>query len=333
MPAARPPATLREALGLGDDDDQLYERVRAQAGRQVVSVAAALMRTPDELLRELAPLVEHGIVRIEDDRVFVDSPAEAVVRVLSETAATAARAHARLSDLAAAVPLLAGRTVRSMADDGHVRPIDGEISTGGGTHAVDLTRTLIEQNLGEVRSLRPDQYLEEAREDGMTELLGEVVGQGRRARAIYPVRALTGSRAALARRAAAGEEVRVLPSVPTRLCVIGTSYALLPEPLGFVDEPLTLLRQRGLVEALGLWFDALWERALPVPELERAEGRPDLRRFLLQQLAEGAQDEQIARRLGVSLRTVRRRVADLLGELGADTRFQAGAEAVRRGWL
>ncbi|MDN4160771.1 helix-turn-helix transcriptional regulator [Nocardioides abyssi] len=333
MPAPRDPATLLEAFGLGDDDDHFYERIRAQSGREVVSVAAALGRTPQELERDLAAFLAHGIVRVEDDRVYVDSPAEAIVRVLSETAATAARAHARLSDLAAAVPLLAGRAVRQGDGDARVRPIDGEISTGGRGHAVDLTSVLVRQSPGEVRSLRPDQFLEESREAAMTELLREVVAQGRRARAIYPVRALTEAREALARRAAAGEEVRVLPAVPTRLCVIGTSYALLPEPLGFVDEPLTLLRQRGLVEVTAQWFDELWDRASPVPEIESSDGRPDLRRFLLQQLAEGAQDEQIARRLGVSLRTVRRRVADLLGELGADTRFQAGAEAVRRGWL
>jgi DNA-binding NarL/FixJ family response regulator len=59
----------------------------------------------------------------------------------------------------------------------------------------------------------------------------------------------------------------------------------------------------------------------------------DIRGNLLRQLAAGAKDEQIARTLGLSLRTVRRRVAGLLIELGVDTRFQAGVEAVRRGWL
>jgi len=67
--------------------------------------------------------------------------------------------------------------------------------------------------------------------------------------------------------------------------------------------------------------------------MDFGEARPDLRRFLLQELAAGARDEQIARSLGLSLRTVRRRVADLLIERGVDTRFQAGVEAVRRGWL
>jgi DNA-binding NarL/FixJ family response regulator len=62
-------------------------------------------------------------------------------------------------------------------------------------------------------------------------------------------------------------------------------------------------------------------------------GPDDLRRFLLEALGSGAQDEQIARRLGLSLRTVRRRVAELMEELGAQSRFQAGVEAARRGWL
>jgi DNA-binding NarL/FixJ family response regulator len=55
--------------------------------------------------------------------------------------------------------------------------------------------------------------------------------------------------------------------------------------------------------------------------------------LLLGQLAAGAKDEQIARALGMSLRTVRRRVAEVTHELGAQSRFQAGVEAVRRGWV
>ena len=61
--------------------------------------------------------------------------------------------------------------------------------------------------------------------------------------------------------------------------------------------------------------------------------RSQSRSLLLDQLAGGAKDEQIARALGLSLRTVRRRVAEILDELGADSRFQAGVEAVRRGWI
>ncbi|MGD0557044.1 MAG: hypothetical protein ABSA93_18950 [Streptosporangiaceae bacterium] len=47
----------------------------------------------------------------------------------------------------------------------------------------------------------------------------------------------------------------------------------------------------------------------------------------------GLTDAAIARHLGAHLRTVQRRVRGLLDRLGAATRFQAGLQAVRRGWL
>jgi DNA-binding NarL/FixJ family response regulator len=48
------------------------------------------------------------------------------------------------------------------------------------------------------------------------------------------------------------------------------------------------------------------------------------RPVLVRLLAQGHTDASIARRLQVSERTVRRRVAELLLELGASSRFQAG---------
>jgi DNA-binding NarL/FixJ family response regulator len=68
-----------------------------------------------------------------------------------------------------------------------------------------------------------------------------------------------------------------------------------------------------------------------VPGLGAVVGDGD--RQLVEMLAAGAKDEQIARALGVSLRTVRRRVAALLADLGVRSRFQAGVEAMRRGWV
>jgi DNA-binding NarL/FixJ family response regulator len=56
-------------------------------------------------------------------------------------------------------------------------------------------------------------------------------------------------------------------------------------------------------------------------------------RNLLARMAAGNTDESIARRLGISDRQVRRRIARLLNQLGVSSRFAAGAEAVRRGWL
>ncbi|WP_329537487.1 hypothetical protein OG568_54725 (plasmid) [Streptomyces sp. NBC_01450] len=44
-------------------------------------------------------------------------------------------------------------------------------------------------------------------------------------------------------------------------------------------------------------------------------------------------DETTARRPGLGARTLRRRITDLTTRLGATRRFQAGAQAGRRGWL
>jgi DNA-binding CsgD family transcriptional regulator len=319
------------ALGFSRVVDQAYQRMLHHSGRELGWMAAALLRSPEEFLHIVEPLIELGVVRIEEDRVYVDAPAEALARIVSANAEEAALAAHRLQQVTAAIPFLTAAAARPEPGDVRdLQPLDGEITSGG--EPAELVAALLAQSKGDLLWLRPDQW-RLPREDRMLPVIADLVAGGRRSRAIYPVLALRQAPETLRARAEAGEQIRLLPDVPTRMFIIGTSHAVLPEPLGFTDEPRSLVRQRGLVEALTLLFELLWERAAPVPSLDRGEARPDLRRFLLQQLAAGAQDEQIARTLGISLRTVRRRVAAVLTELGADSRFQAGVEAVRRGWL
>lgn len=53
---------------------------------------------------------------------------------------------------------------------------------------------------------------------------------------------------------------------------------------------------------------------------------------ILRLLAAGATDESIARHLGISGRTVQRRVRALMDDLGVQTRFQAGVQSALRHW-
>jgi DNA-binding CsgD family transcriptional regulator len=330
MPRSEPTSVLA-ALGFSPSVERIYEQVLRHSGQRLAFVSAAMLRSPDQLMTDLEPLLARRIVRVTDDRVHVEPPAQALARLIVELSKVASHAHAELTALASAVPLLAAHAARPAEGEVHdVLPIDGEVSSGGDPRP--LIAALIRQSKGDLSWLRPDQWRVH-RERQMLEVVRELVASGRRSRAIYPVRVLREAPEIVRARAEVGEQIRVLPEVPTRMFVIGATHAVLPEPLGFVDEPRTLVRQQGIVEALVLLFEMMWERASPVPELEQRDGRPDLRAFLLRQLATGAQDEQIARQLGLSLRTVRRRVADLMSELGADSRFQAGVEAVRRGWL
>lgn len=320
------------ALGLSADQERMYHRLAPFAGHTVQGVASLLQVDRDELERSTRPLVELGLLSFDGARLVVPVLAEVVARLVEREARLAGTAASRLLTLAEAVPhLVAAATRPDREDVDDVQPLDGELSTGG--NPIHLLRDMLRNSDGDMLWLRPDAWAIRDREAAVNRHLAAEIAAGRRSRAIYPVRALSVDPDALRARARAGEEIRVLSDVPSRMFILGDSHAVLPEPLGLADDPRIHVRQRSLVAALTYWFDALWERAMPVPDFEGGAARPDLRRFLLEQMVAGATDELIARTLGISLRTVRRRVAAMMEDLGVDTRFQLGVEAVRRGWL
>jgi hypothetical protein len=316
-------------LGVSAADERRYQQVLPLSGAPVASVAAALGVSRAEVVDVLAGLIGHGIVSVERGQVTVLRAAEVLSAAIAREAARADQVQARLDDLARAIPLLvAARSRPGPGEVEEVHALDGEVSSGG--NALVLLTALIEQTGGDLLFLRPDTWVM-PRESAMARVVGRAVASGRRSRAVYPLRALNEAPDMLRTRVDEGEEVRLVDDLPTRLFVIAGTHAIIPEPLGFSDSPRLLVRQGALVGALTLLFELYWERAVPLPEVAGAHG-PE-RIFLLRQLQSGAKDEQIARTMGMSLRTVRRRVSDLMIELGADTRFQAGTEAVRRGWL
>jgi DNA-binding CsgD family transcriptional regulator len=270
---------------------------------------------------------------IDGDCVELLPPSQALSQIIESAADRARRAYEQLLSVSRAVPHLVADSTRDpqVAHADAVAPIDGEVVLAGST--ADTLTALIERTTGELLWLRPDQWTLPWEEE-MRRLIAEGVLTGRQVRGIYPIRALTDAPAVLQSRQEVGEQIRLLPQVPTRLLVIGSSHAVLPDPLGSTETtPRIVVRQRGIVEGFVLYFEQLWAQASPLLEYERGVKGSETRRQLLLQLSDGAQDEQIARRLGMSLRTVRRRVAELMVELGAESRFQAGVEAARRGWL
>ena len=323
---------LITTLGFPPEIARLYERLQPLSGRPFGEVSEHLGLSRDQVVALASSLIDAEIVEIHDDTIQVLAPALALSRMLEAAAERARRAHEQLLSISRAVPHVAaqGAGLPSAQLEESVQPLDGEVFRA--RYLPETLTTLVQRTTGDLAWLRPDQWTMPWEAD-MNQLVAEAVVSGRRVRAIYPVRALAEGPAVLQARVDVGEEVRVLPHVFTRLLVIGTTHAILPEPLGQISTPRIMVRQRGLVESLGLLFEELWARASPVAEYERGTKGDELRRQLLQQLAAGAQDEQIARRLGTSLRTVRRRVAEVMAELGAESRFQAGVEAARRGWL
>jgi DNA-binding CsgD family transcriptional regulator len=129
-----------------------------------------------------------------------------------------------------------------------------------------------------------------------------------------------------------GDNVRLCHAPPSRMAVLGDSTVVIPTVWGAPPASRVVIHSSSVASALRSLFEELWERSVPLHGDKGSELADD-NKEILRMLAAGMKDEAIARRLGLSLRTVRRRVADLMAELNASTRFVAGVEAVRRGWL
>ncbi|MFJ4786609.1 LuxR C-terminal-related transcriptional regulator [Streptomyces sp. NPDC088794] len=131
-----------------------------------------------------------------------------------------------------------------------------------------------------------------------------------------------------------GEQARVLPSVPLKLLVVDGRRALLPLTSSAAGGYCAVVVWHSAVtEALQKLFELAWQQATP---LGRPAGNAELsedEQALTRLLAAGLKDEAVARHLGISLRTLRRRVSDLQERLGAASRFQLGLRAAQRGWL
>ena len=95
-----------------------------------------------------------------------------------------------------------------------------------------------------------------------------------------------------------------------------------------------LVHPGGLLDLLISVFDEYWANATDfLSDSAGADSLDIVDRDLLKLLLLGLTDAAVGSQLGISVRTVQRRIADLLGQAGVTTRVQLGAEAVRRGWV
>ncbi|MEE1806741.1 helix-turn-helix transcriptional regulator [Streptomyces sp. BE133] len=136
-----------------------------------------------------------------------------------------------------------------------------------------------------------------------------------------------------------GERARVFPDIPLNMGICDDRFALVCPPASNWDRRHHIVVQRSdLLDALIGVFESFWQIAVPLPAA--VDTADDIgttataeNRQLLTYLSGGLTDESIARELGVSERTVARRITRLQEVLGAQTRFQLGVQASRHGWL
>jgi hypothetical protein len=122
---------------------------------------------------------------------------------------------------------------------------------------------------------------------------------------------------------------RALSVVPVRALVVDGLVGVV------LDDSATwrVVRDEAELGSLIALVDRLWTESVEVNEVPDAGLARSRYELVLRLLAQGLTDGAIARRLGVSVRTVRTDVASAMIELDARSRFQAGARAVQMGLL
>jgi DNA-binding NarL/FixJ family response regulator len=315
------------ALGLTADSEHLYRLILRTRESSPAALSDTSGRSIADVQQQLDPLLERGLVSVADGVVTPCPPESALGALIRTEAERIAKAERALTTAQAEATAYvneyhAGRRVDWVSISIDVVPED---------QLADVMSTLIRHSEGDMLFLRPDQWQLPPSQRSDTEVTA-ALRTGRSSRALYPVEVARSHSPQVMDRVRAGERIRMLPTLPTRLAVFGTEALLIPQTWGSSASTPLLVRQPALVAAGTALFDQLWSSAVSVPGYDDGE-HSDAERDLLSLLGKGAKDEQIARALGISVRTVRRWIATVMADLDANSRFQAGVEAARNGWL
>jgi hypothetical protein len=338
MPDAARPADLC-ALGLGAAEDAAYELLLSHPGLPLSALEEHWDR-PEDLAVALAGLAARRLAeRLPGDplRYLAVRPAAVLDGQLTDLEQQLRLAREHVAELT-----MSYHTYRSAA--GLQPGTVVEVVTGH----IAITRRVEEIRVGILEELR---YMELAPHATAMDTAFRFLPPGVVRRAIYDRAALDRFRWPASTGdcpASTGEHpnARVLPRVPLRLYLADRRLAVVPfrhapseassgqASSGEAKAAVMIVYPSALLDALSDLFETVWSRALPLlgegGKPDPGSDQPVLDERLIALLLAGFTDTASARHLGVSQRTVQRRVAALLAELSMATRFQAGAQLALR---
>ncbi|MFG1707131.1 helix-turn-helix domain-containing protein [Nonomuraea sp. M3C6] len=323
-----------ETLGLDPAQTALYSAILRLHRATRTDLAQAMDGPVEKIARQLDDLVKLGVVDEQSGEYLARHPAAALGRLIAERLDRLAEESRMIDSALGSIRGLirdydAGRDYQS----GHftVEMVSGadvlyESVVGIAVQSPPmalLTGIPDERTMTDFARKFADPWIDAQKRDLLT------------VQAIIPVTTLLlpGVRDMLTRLLETGGKVRTLDRVPSWFMTAGSEVAGLPALWGgnLPDHAYNfyLVRTPIVVGVLRALFNELWGRAVPLPWSRGGDGMVQVLRLA----AQGMCDDSIARQLGVSVRTVRARFADAIAQLGAQSRFHAGVEATRRGWL
>ncbi|TXS52314.1 TrmB family transcriptional regulator [Streptomyces sp. t39] len=325
---------MLDVLGLGADDERVYRALLGRPGSPAPLLAGALAVPVPRVEGALTRLVGWGLVTGSPDGDFTAAPpAVALGALISQRRDGLRTAEQALASFAE--EHRAAMTGSSISD---------LIEVVTGVDAIRHRFLQVQQAARtEVRSFITAPFVALPPDENTAEPMA--LGRGVRFRAVL-------DRAVLAEPGIVhdamdslrnGVQLRVADQVPMKLVLADADLGLVPLAVTPAGEPgAVLLHRSGLLEALDALFETVWRAARPL-ELPGAgageiaaergeEGPSDLDRQILTLLLAGLTDLTTAAQLGLSPRTLHRRLRRLMDVAGVRTRMQLGAHAVRHGW-
>jgi sugar-specific transcriptional regulator TrmB/AraC-like DNA-binding protein len=325
---AEPDAGLAErmltAIGLGTMEAQLYAVLLDRPGATLDELAALLGLSSHHARGPLGLLERNGLVSRTPTRParYIAAPADAAIEpLITQRQHDIQRARALAAEL--------GERIRQATS----ASVNGqqvlELLT---SHDAVSQRFQQLERTARTEILAFDRPAYYAVSTGENEGEAAALARGVSVRAVYASEALEvpGRLDHIRLMAERGEQARVFSRLPLKLFLFDRHTAMIPiRPL---DAELTagevVIRTSALLDALYMFFELIWDRATPIPldggKPAPTDPPPSLTDDLVPLLAAGLTDDAIARQLGLSRRTVQRRIQALLSTVDARSRFQAG---------
>ncbi|KAA1418530.1 helix-turn-helix domain-containing protein [Nocardioides humilatus] len=324
---------MLESLGIAPDVEAVYRAVIAAPATTVALLGESLGITASEVEAALATLGEVGLVLAADDgSIHGAPPAVALGALITEQ-------HQGLRLAEQALATLAEQHRSAIAGQGISDLIEVVTGPDGIRHRFQQVQHAAAEQLRMFVTapfivVRPGENAAET----------AAVDRGVRVRVVIEqaVLAEPGATAEAILSIERGLEVRVVDRLPMKLVLADDDLALVPLEVAPGGEPGAVLLQRsGLLSALDALFEAVWQRGYPLALPGLADdGGPDpegedlspVDRQVLALLLAGLTDQAAANQLGISLRSLQRRLRHLQDLAGVDSRMQLGWYAARHDW-
>jgi DNA-binding CsgD family transcriptional regulator len=324
---------LLSLWSLDSHDEQVYRSALTSRGFSAEELARDIGLSVHDVRASLEALRQHGLVNQAATGAYGAVDPRYALRALADDHA------ARLDRVRGGISAFADvfeEARRGAVEEGVTRIVRGAAAISDWYYRLNIqaTRELLSFDLPPY-VLAPTTAIEEGS-----------IARGVRWRAVYAAASLEveGGLDRLRANVADGEEARITETLPSKLAIADGELGLIGLNLSATEPEALVTESPVLIRALTTLFEAEWSRGVPFAATDGATWRSNSRadpqrpptaaeRELLTLIAGGVKDDAIARQLGMSTRTIRRRIRMLFSELGATNRFHAGVQAAQRGWF